>query len=157
MFLPHRPIFDLLGNTICDNEATVILCQSVLFIFGGYSCEHMNASRIPVYISNMPAGTSIWNLEHWGQVRIGNVVFRRYLFLGPHFNLSINTSRIPIYISIMPVGTSIWNLEHWGQERVANVVFRRDLSSVISFNECVETVLPLVHSGRSQTVGFNST
>ena len=99
MFLPHRPIFDLFANTICDNEATVILCQSVLFLFGGYSCEHMNASRIPVYIANMPAGTSIWNLEHWGQVRIVQVVYRWDLSLGPHFNHLTNASRIPIYIS----------------------------------------------------------
>ena len=99
----------------------------------------MNASRIhavPVYISSMTAWTSIWNLEHWGQVK-----FHKWCTTGIFpsaliFNYSMNTSRIhavPVYISNMPAWTSTSNLEHRGQVRIAQVVYRRIVLSVPHF------------------------
>ena len=74
-------IFDFMADTICDYDETVILCQSVLFLFGGYSCQHMNASRLPVYISNNPAGTSIWDLQHWAQVGLEKLFWFVFYFV----------------------------------------------------------------------------
>ena len=73
-FLAHNELFDIFANTVCDTKETVIFCEAVMFLFGGYSCQHMNASRVPVYVSNTPAGTSIWNLAHWSQVGICCIV-----------------------------------------------------------------------------------
>ncbi|XP_072050942.1 gastric triacylglycerol lipase-like [Amphiura filiformis] len=68
-FLPSHPIMDkLFANTICANALTVVICQLSLALYGGYSCEHMNSSRIPVYSANGSGGTSIWTIEHWGQM-----------------------------------------------------------------------------------------
>lgn len=76
-FLAHNELFDIFANTVCDTKETVIFCEAVMFLFGGYSCQHMNASRVPVYVSNTPAGTSIWNLAHWSQI-INSATFSMY-------------------------------------------------------------------------------
>ncbi|XP_033110134.1 gastric triacylglycerol lipase-like isoform X2 [Anneissia japonica] len=67
-FLPDLPIFNVLGDTICDNDNSVILCRSVIFVIAGYDCQRMNQSRIQVYVSNNPAGTSLFNLNHFAQM-----------------------------------------------------------------------------------------
>ncbi|XP_072050943.1 gastric triacylglycerol lipase-like [Amphiura filiformis] len=66
--LPKKEIGDFWANTICSHDHAVVLCRSLIFLFGGFSCQHMNTTRIPVYISNSPAGTSLKNVEHWAQV-----------------------------------------------------------------------------------------
>ncbi|XP_033644258.1 gastric triacylglycerol lipase-like [Asterias rubens] len=67
-FFPSNEFFHFLGQTVCSCSDTVFACEFVLSMFGGYSKEHMNATRLPVYVQNTPAGTSVWNMDHWGQM-----------------------------------------------------------------------------------------
>ncbi|XP_022086383.1 gastric triacylglycerol lipase-like [Acanthaster planci] len=67
-FFPSDEFFRFLAETVCSERETVFICEFALSMFVGYSREHMNASRIPVYVTNCPAGTSVWNMDHWAQM-----------------------------------------------------------------------------------------
>jgi lysosomal acid lipase/cholesteryl ester hydrolase len=67
-FFPSNEFFRLMASTVCCQPDTVFLCELVLDDFGGYSPQHMNGSRIPVYVTNCPAGTSVYNMDHWAQM-----------------------------------------------------------------------------------------
>jgi hypothetical protein len=46
-------------------------CEDVLFVLCGNDPEvahNLNASRMDVYISHTPAGTSVMNMAHWAQM-----------------------------------------------------------------------------------------
>ena len=49
--------------------ADKLICENILFVITGPS-KHMNVSRIPVYTTHAPAGTSVKNLAHFAQMVI---------------------------------------------------------------------------------------
>lgn len=44
------------------------LCEEVFFALAGFDADNFNSSRIPVYGSHCPAGTSVKNMLHWYQI-----------------------------------------------------------------------------------------
>ncbi|XP_072016928.1 lysosomal acid lipase/cholesteryl ester hydrolase-like [Amphiura filiformis] len=107
----------------------------------GYSCEHMNASRIPVYVSNMPAGTSIWNMDHWGQmVQSGEFIMYDYGCLG---NLRhYGQIRPPLYhVEKMQVPTALF----WGD--------RDTLATPKDIRRLIPKIKNLVYNKRITTYG----
>jgi len=73
-FLPDETILQKIAPGICD--WVPYGCQDFLFLIAGGS-EHMNQSRIQVYVSETPAGTSVKNVIQWTQgVKSG--VFKMY-------------------------------------------------------------------------------
>ncbi|XP_071507660.1 gastric triacylglycerol lipase-like [Diadema antillarum] len=68
-FLPQNFISnDLAARTICAFPATEFLCADFLMMLAGFSEHHLNKSRIQVYVSNEPAGTSLQNMKHFIQM-----------------------------------------------------------------------------------------
>lgn len=68
-FLPNNYLTNKLGaQTLCAWPETQFICENVLLFLGGYSQHHMNLSRIQVYVSKEPAGTSLRNMEHFLQM-----------------------------------------------------------------------------------------
>ncbi|GMF14386.1 unnamed protein product [Phytophthora lilii] len=64
-FLPHSDLLTvLLSNVVCTNVAE--LCDSAIGLIAGPS-DNLNATRIPVYLSQTPAGTSVRNMGHYAQ------------------------------------------------------------------------------------------
>ncbi|XP_077999423.1 gastric triacylglycerol lipase-like [Glandiceps talaboti] len=85
--LPQNKLFEFIANSLCGNDHTVIVCESILFLIDGYDCHRMNASRIPVYVAHTPAGTSLKNIIHWAQM-ITSYKFQMYDYgvLGNYFH-----------------------------------------------------------------------
>ncbi|RLN60917.1 hypothetical protein BBJ29_008675 [Phytophthora kernoviae] len=64
-FLPHSDLLTvLLSDIVCTNVAE--LCDSAIGLIAGPS-DNLNATRIPVYLSQTPAGTSVRNMGHYAQ------------------------------------------------------------------------------------------
>jgi len=63
-FLPQSTGIQQIGPLIC--EASPWVCDRILQAVVGPS-HHMNGSRLDVYVSETPSGTSTKNLVHWGQ------------------------------------------------------------------------------------------
>lgn len=66
-FFPSSPLIRWLAENVCDIEIPKILCENIMFLFGGYDYNNLNSSRIPVYIAHAPAGTSTRNIIHYAQ------------------------------------------------------------------------------------------
>lgn len=63
-FLPSSTLFTLLGNLLCAKSHLSLLCSNVIFLIAGYDTRNLNVTRIPVYVSHSPAGTSSKNILH---------------------------------------------------------------------------------------------
>ncbi|KAG6965002.1 hypothetical protein JG688_00007427 [Phytophthora aleatoria] len=64
-FLPHSDLLTvLLSDIVCTNVAGI--CNSAIGLIAGPS-DNLNATRIPVYLSQTPAGTSVRNMAHYAQ------------------------------------------------------------------------------------------
>uniref|UniRef100_A0A183U260 Abhydro_lipase domain-containing protein n=1 Tax=Toxocara canis TaxID=6265 RepID=A0A183U260_TOXCA len=66
-FLPNTWLTKLFGRYICGIYYINPVCDSVLFQIGGPE-NQFNKSRLPVYLSHSPAGTSAQNILHWTQM-----------------------------------------------------------------------------------------
>lgn len=66
-FLPVTWLTKLFGKYICGFRYINPLCDSVLFQIAGPD-NQFNQSRLPVFLSHTPAGTSTQNVFHWTQM-----------------------------------------------------------------------------------------
>ena len=44
------------------------VCENIAFLIGGSDTKELNETRLPVYASHVPAGTSVKDVVHFGQV-----------------------------------------------------------------------------------------
>lgn len=63
-FFPSTSIINKLDPGLCNLVPWA--CEDLLFLLCGAS-NHLNESRIAVYVSETPAGTSVKNMAHWAQ------------------------------------------------------------------------------------------
>lgn len=96
-FLPSTEIVEWLANYACnDPKLEKIVCDNVLFLFCGPS-KYMNESRVAVYTTHTPAGTSVKNLIHFSQLVISNK-FEMYDFGSAQENAAhYNQTQPPVY------------------------------------------------------------
>jgi len=66
-FLPSNVLTKWLGEYVCGWHYTNPLCDDILFLIGGPDSHQMNTTRLPVYIAHTPSGTSVQNIQHFGQ------------------------------------------------------------------------------------------
>ncbi|XP_062594628.1 gastric triacylglycerol lipase-like [Saccostrea cucullata] len=66
-FLPNKDLFTLFAQESCKRKTIDIVCENILFLLGGYDSAQLNISRIPVYVRDHPAGTSVQNIIHYSQ------------------------------------------------------------------------------------------
>lgn len=105
-FLPSNKAIRFLADKVCPIDEH--MCATIMFLMAGYDKKNLNSSRIPIYYSHTPAGTSVKNIYHFGQLIcsqkfqmfdygwIGNLLLY-YSFSPPiyHFE-TINTPMVPI-------------------------------------------------------------
>lgn len=63
---PHASLLNLLPEVVCSTKIHYI-CANVVGLMGGLNLAQMNTSRLPVYFSYVPAGTSTKNIVHYHQ------------------------------------------------------------------------------------------
>lgn len=67
-FLPGRFLQKLLDIGFCGGNWTERVCYDIGGFIFGFDDSNNNMSRVPVYLSNWPAGTSLKNIIHFGQI-----------------------------------------------------------------------------------------
>ncbi|PAA70176.1 hypothetical protein BOX15_Mlig031964g1 [Macrostomum lignano] len=75
-FLPTTRLLKFLSLAVCG-DALSPLCSNVIFLLCGFDCRYTNMTRLPVYISHTPAGTSAMNLVHYAQA-VQHKRFQKY-------------------------------------------------------------------------------
>lgn len=67
-FIPNYPIVKLFAKYACTVDMEVEgLCGNIIFLICGFDKDNLNVSRVPVYFTHSPAGTSIKNTLHLSQ------------------------------------------------------------------------------------------
>jgi lysosomal acid lipase/cholesteryl ester hydrolase len=96
-FLTSSDLERWLADKFCNIEQfDKIFCQNILFLFMGPS-KYLNLTRVPVYTTHDPAGTSVKNLVHFAQLTQSDK-FQMYDFGSAKDNLiHYNQSTPPTY------------------------------------------------------------
>lgn len=96
-FLPSSSTIEWLADHVCNHKSgDKLICENVLFVLCGPS-RYLNESRVPVYETHSPAGTSVKNLAHFSQMVISGK-FQMYDFGSPKENLAhYNQTQPPVY------------------------------------------------------------
>jgi lysosomal acid lipase/cholesteryl ester hydrolase len=92
-FLPNTKLQKLWAKYVCPNPLTDLICTNLLLMIAGPNTHQINESRVPVIDSHSPAGTSVQNVVHLGQI--------------------INSGNFQAY----DYGTSKKNKEHYGTSK----------------------------------------
>jgi len=81
-FIPKNDFIDWFSKTFCDSALT-FMCTNILFLIGGADTNQLNVTRLPVYMTHTPAGTSTQNIVHFGQmIKSGKFQKHDFGFLG---------------------------------------------------------------------------
>jgi len=67
-FLPNNILQKMWAKYVCPNPLTDLLCKNVLLMISGPNTHQINETRVPVIDSHSPAGTSVQNVVHFGQL-----------------------------------------------------------------------------------------
>lgn len=113
-FLPSNFIMDLLASYVCDSSSLEAVCESVLFILGGFDEAQMNQTMLETITHHTPAGTSTSTIVHYAQ-EINSKKFAKYDF-GKKGNREAYGQDHPPEFSIeavkVPVAT-YWSQNDW--------------------------------------------
>ncbi|XP_058399468.1 lysosomal acid lipase/cholesteryl ester hydrolase isoform X2 [Diceros bicornis minor] len=126
-FLPQSKLLKWLSIHVCTHVILKELCGNIFFILCGFNERNLNMSRVAVYTTHSPAGTSGQNMIHWAQVvRFHN--FQAFDWGSSAKNyFHYNQSSPPTYnMKDMPVPTAVWS---GGQDRLADV---KDISVLLT-------------------------
>lgn len=92
-FMSRGGFVSFLGNTICRSSAIRPVCKMVINGICGQPSHDFNETRLDVFLSHTPAGTSYRNMIHIGQVlKTGR--FRKYDF-GAQRNFAVYGQESP--------------------------------------------------------------
>jgi pimeloyl-ACP methyl ester carboxylesterase len=110
-FLPSSYITEWLGIHACGKVIIDRLaCANIFFILFGPEKKNLNETRMPVYVSHVPDGTSVKNMIHFAEGVQSNV-FEAYNYSSAEENQKhYNQSLPPVYsIRSMKVPTAIFS------------------------------------------------
>ena len=66
-FMPQSWILEWLASHMCTLSFGESVCANVVFVICGYDPPQMNKTRLDVYMTHSPAGTSVQNMLHYAQ------------------------------------------------------------------------------------------
>lgn len=113
-FLPNNWFMKFLAKTMCKYHELREVCEETIFLITGIDMHEFNVSRLPVFVSHSPAGTSVKNMVHFAQL-VDEKRFQKYDY-GSSKNLAVYGQEIPPAYNVsgvkVPVGL-FWSLNDW--------------------------------------------
>lgn len=113
-FLPNNWFIRFLAKTMCKYHVIREVCEDVIFLITGTDMHELNVTRLPVFISHTPAGTSVKNMIHFAQL-VREKRFQKFDY-GSSKNMAIYGQKIPPAYNVsgvkIPVGL-FWSLNDW--------------------------------------------
>ncbi|PFX17933.1 lysosomal acid lipase/cholesteryl ester hydrolase-like [Stylophora pistillata] len=96
-FLPSNDFIHWMATNVCEPPELRLICSSVIFLLCGFDVPQLNLTRLPVYVSHTPAGTSVKNLVHFNQLYKSSK-FQMYDYGSPEKNKEhYGTATVPQY------------------------------------------------------------
>lgn len=109
-FLPQSAVMKWLSTHVCTHVILEELCTNLFFLICGFNEKNLNMSRVDVYTTHSPAGTSVQNVLHWSQV-IKHHKLQAFDWGSSDKNyFHYNQSYPPVYdMKNMTVPTTLWS------------------------------------------------
>ncbi|XP_017770538.1 PREDICTED: uncharacterized protein LOC108558213, partial [Nicrophorus vespilloides] len=137
-FLPDSEFYTIFGKEACDDEAPLQeVCTNVVFLICGFDSEQLNATFIPVILSNIPSGSATKQYLHYAQgIKYGT--FRQYNYHKEEINMKIYGQPIPPDYVISNIRAPV--ALHYGQnDWMASVIdverLKDELPNVVTVNK----------------------
>ncbi|XP_068113600.1 lysosomal acid lipase/cholesteryl ester hydrolase-like isoform X2 [Hyperolius riggenbachi] len=138
-FLPSSNMIKWMAKRFCSLPVLEELCGNVFFLLCGFNKWNLNMTRVPVYVSHCPAGTSVRNMRHWSQaVHSGRLQAYDW---GSKLNRKYyNQSTPPLYkVKDMKVPTAVWS---GGRDRLADrtdmALLLKELDNLVYHKEILQ-------------------
>ncbi|KAM6184819.1 gastric triacylglycerol lipase-like [Rhynchocyon petersi] len=109
-FFPESDFTHFIAKEVCNREIIYRLCSTFFSLIGGFGQKNFNMSRLDVYLSHTPAGTSVQNVLHWIQL-FHSGEFENFDWGNSIQNmLHYNQPTPPLYnVSAMKVPIALWS------------------------------------------------
>lgn len=109
-FLPQTALLKWMGVHVCTHAILKELCGNIFFVICGFNEKNLNMSRVDVYTTHCPAGTSVQNVLHWSQT-VKRHKLQAFDWGSPEKNyFHYNQSYPPLYdMKRMTVPTAVWS------------------------------------------------
>ncbi|XP_057387123.1 lipase member K [Balaenoptera acutorostrata] len=119
VFYAHTFFDQFITTKVCKQKIFHHICSNFLFTWSGYDPKNLNMSRLDVYLSQSPEGTSVQNMLHWAQA-VNSGQFQAFDWGNPDQNMMhFHQLTPPLYnVSKMEVPTAVWS---GGQDPVADL------------------------------------
>ncbi|XP_068671832.1 gastric triacylglycerol lipase-like [Montipora foliosa] len=114
-FLPSDFIIHWLAKYVCSEKDLESFCSGILFVICGFDKKQLNETRLPVYLTHTPAGTSVKNIIHFAQM-VHSKKFQMYDYGSSSKNMEYyGQSTPPIYnLTNMKVPVAVyWAQNDW--------------------------------------------
>ncbi|KAM4636019.1 putative lysosomal acid lipase/cholesteryl ester hydrolase isoform 2-T2 [Discoglossus pictus] len=138
-FLPQSYLIKWLATHFCTHDLVDHLCGNIFFVLCGFNEKNLNMSRVDVYSSQCPAGTSVQNMLHWGQaVKSGELKAFDWGWKGnmAHYNQTTP----PLYkVQDMKIPTALWTGGNdWLADRKDAAILLTQVSNLVYHKEIPE-------------------
>ncbi|NWI69338.1 LIPM Lipase, partial [Todus mexicanus] len=98
---------------LCRHPLLQKPCANLFFLMGGYNEKNLNMSRLDVYTSHFPDGTSVKTVMHWAQV-INSEEFKAFDYGSENPTVHHQETPPSYQVEEMPVPTAVWSAgEDW--------------------------------------------
>ncbi|MEE6485521.1 hypothetical protein FKM82_014314 [Ascaphus truei] len=138
-FLPQTYVIRWLATHFCTHEVVEEICGNIFFVLCGFNKQNLNMSRVNVYSSHCPAGTSVQNMIHWAQaVKSGEL---KAFDWGSKGNMiHYNQTSPPCYkVRDMTVPTALWSGGNdWLADRKDIAMLLTQVSNLVYHEEIPE-------------------
>jgi len=139
-FLPSDKMIQWIADKMCNFVVTdKLICDNILMAFCGPS-KYMNQSRISVYTSHSPAGTSTKNVIHFAQMTISGK-FQMYDYGSPMSNIKhYNQTEAPLY-DLTKIQTPValyWANNDWLADPKDIVYLKTNLPNIVDDYEVMD-------------------
>ncbi|XP_034949217.1 lipase 3-like isoform X2 [Chelonus insularis] len=108
-FLPTNALLTRIGRNTCEARSLYqVICSNALFMITGYDSAQINKTVVPVILGHLPAGSSIKQFFHYGQM-MNSKKFQKFNYNDPKKNMEIygqleppeyklNNTKVPVAI-----------------------------------------------------------
>ncbi|XP_053441273.1 lipase member J isoform X1 [Nycticebus coucang] len=111
-FLPKTSFSKFIGSKLCPRWIFDKICLNIFSMIVGSDPKNLNMSRLDVYFSHNPAGTSVQNMLHWRQL-LYSTDLKAFDWGSPDLNfVHFNQTTSPSYdVKNMDVAIATWDGE----------------------------------------------
>jgi len=95
-FMPQSWLITWLASHMCTTPVLKNVCSNIVFAICGYDKPQMNQTRLDVYMTHAPSGTSVQNIVHYDQA-FKSSKFQMFDFGEKENMVKYNQSDAPLY------------------------------------------------------------